>query len=297
MESHSSLSPPSGGDAEGKGGASEAKQSQPDVTLSLSKGDPVIANEPACRNLDEGREREKQSHTNLNLSKDELPNTNSTIESKAVHSPPSGGDAKGRGGIDFPWCLSFLEKRGKELYGQKFKIFEEDHSIIHKLIIYFIGNTTEAQKLGLDLNKGILLTGPVGCGKTTLMNLMRFVPPPERNYIMKSCRDVSFEFIQEGYEIINRYSRMSFNNNHPKIYCFDDLGAEQSLKYYGNECNIMAEILLSRYDIFISQHMLTHITTNFSASEIETAYGIRVRSRMREMFNLISFGLSSDKRS
>jgi hypothetical protein len=199
--------------------------------------------------------------------------------------------------IDFPWCITFLEKRGKELYGQKFKIYEQDHSIIYKLIIYFIGDKPEAEKLGLDLDKGILLTGPVGCGKTTLMNLMRFVPPPERNHIMKSCRDVSFEFIQEGYEVINRYSKMSFNNSHPKIYCFDDLGAEQSLKYYGNECNIIAEIILSRYDQFISQDMLTHITTNLSASEIETAYGSRVRSRMREMFNLIAFGIGKDKRS
>jgi DNA replication protein DnaC len=31
-----------------------------------------------------------------------------------------------------------------------------------------------------------------------------------------------------------------------------------------------------------------HITTNLSASEIENAYGSRVRSRMREMFNLIA---------
>jgi hypothetical protein len=250
MESHSSVI------------ASAAKQSQPDVTLSLSKGDPIIANEQ-------------------------------TVNQSA---PPTNNDQQTT--IDFPWCLNFLEKRGKELYGQKFKIHEQDHSIIYKLIIYFIGNKPEAEKIGLDLDKGILLTGPVGCGKTTLMNLMRFVPPPERNHIMKSCRDVSFEFIQEGYEVINRYSRLSFNNNHPKIYCFDDLGAEQSLKYYGNECNIMAEILLSRYDQFISQDMLTHITTNLSASEIENAYGSRVRSRMREMFNLLHFERSvTDKRS
>lgn len=203
----------------------------------------------------------------------------------------------GIGGEGFKWCVSFLEKRGKELYGEKFRIYEEDHEVLFKLIIYFVGDKLNAEKLGVVLTKGILVTGPIGCGKTSLMNLMRFVPPPERNHIMKSCRDVSFEFIQEGYEVIWRYSRLSFNNNHPKIYCFDDLGTEQSLKYFGNECNVMGEILLSRYEYFITQKMITHVTTNLSASDLESSYGNRIRSRLREMFNLISFGTSKDKRS
>lgn len=173
----------------------------------------------------------------------------------------------------------------------------EDHPIIFKLLVYFIADKPLAQEQGIDLDKGILLTGPIGCGKTSLMNLMRFIPQPERNHVMKTSRDVSFEFIQEGYEVVWRYSRMSFTNNHPRIYCFDDLGAEQSLKYYGNECNVMAEILLSRYDLFISNDMITHATTNLSASEIEAVYGSRVRSRLREMFNLVSFKrTSNDKR-
>jgi energy-coupling factor transporter ATP-binding protein EcfA2 len=201
----------------------------------------------------------------------------------------------GMEGEGFRWCLSFLQKRGKELYGDKFKICEEDYRIIFKLIVYFLNDKEYAEKLDLDLQKGILLTGPIGCGKTSLMNLMRFVPPPERNHIIKSCRDVSFEFIQEGYEVIWRYSKLSFNNSHPKIYCFDDLGAEQNLKYYGNECNVMCEILLSRYDLFVAQNMLTHVTTNLSATELEVIYGNRVRSRLREMFNLIFFK-SNDKR-
>lgn len=202
------------------------------------------------------------------------------------------GGIKGEG---FLWCLSFLEKRGKELYGEKFKIHEDDHEIIFKLIVYFLNDEANAKQFDLDLQKGILLTGPIGCGKTSLMNLMKFVPKRERNHIIKSCRDISFEFIQEGYEIIWRYSRMSFNDNHPKIYCFDDLGAEQSLRYYGNECNVMGEILLSRYDLYISQGMITHITTNLSASELENLYGNRIRSRMREMFNLI-VSSANDKR-
>lgn len=198
--------------------------------------------------------------------------------------------------LDFNWCLSFFEKRGKELYGQKFKIWKEDHNIIYKLLIYFLQDEVEAKRLGIELHKGILLSGPIGCGKTSLMNLMRFVPPPERNHIMKPCRDVSFEFIQDGYEIIWRYSRMSFNNGHPKVYCFDDLGTEQNLKYFGNECNVLGEILLSRYEYFSSQKMITHLTTNLSAVEIENSYGNRIRSRLREMMNLISFDKSADKR-
>jgi len=59
----------------------------------------------------------------------------------------------------------------------------------------------------------------------------------------------------------------------------------------------MAEILLSRYDLFVSRQMQTHLTTNLSSSEIEELYGTRVRSRLREMFNLIAFSESAkDKR-
>ena len=59
----------------------------------------------------------------------------------------------------------------------------------------------------------------------------------------------------------------------------------------------MAEILLSRYDLFTSKRLQTHITTNLSASEIENFYGKRVRSRMREMFNLIAYNKTiKDKR-
>jgi DNA replication protein DnaC len=60
----------------------------------------------------------------------------------------------------------------------------------------------------------------------------------------------------------------------------------------------MAEILLTRYDLFVSKKLITHLTTNLSASEIEEMYGNRIRSRMREQFNLIAFNNDSlDKRS
>ncbi len=193
-------------------------------------------------------------------------------------------------------ATSFIEKRGKELFPD-FKLYDEDKPILQKLLCYFLQDDNRAAELGLNLNKGILLTGPIGCGKSSLIYLMRFMQPQERRFIIKSCRDVSFEFIQNGYEVIHRYSHRSFYNHEPQTYCFDDLGTENNLKFFGNECNIMAEILLSRYDLFVSRNLITHLTTNLSASEIETAYGNRVRSRMRELFNLIAFDKTTkDKR-
>lgn len=199
--------------------------------------------------------------------------------------------------IDFDWCVKFFEKRGQEMYGPNFRIIPDDHEIIYKLVVYFLGHEGESKRLGLDLRKGIMLTGPIGCGKTSLMSLMRLVPSKERNFTMKTARDISFEFIQEGYDVINRYSKLSFTGAGPRIYCFDDLGAEQNLKYYGNSCNVMGEILLSRYDMLHTQSMTSHVTTNLGAAEIERIYGLRVRSRMREMFNVISTRADSmDKR-
>jgi DNA replication protein DnaC len=193
--------------------------------------------------------------------------------------------------------IAWLEKKGIELYGKKFKILETDHEIIYKLIAYFLKDEQACYQFNIDLEKGILLSGPIGCGKTSLMNLMKYLTATEHKFFVKPCRDISFEFIQDGYQIIHKYSIGKLYQSEPRTYCFDDLGTENNLKYFGNECNVMAEILLSRYDLFISKKLFTHITTNLSATEIETHYGNRVRSRLRQMVNLIAYDKSTpDKR-
>ena len=199
---------------------------------------------------------------------------------------------------DFKTSIRFLEARGKILFGRHFKIHKEDYELLYKLVTYFIEDQRVATKLEIDLNKGILLSGPVGCGKTTLMRLLPHLVPHKRHYqsTLMPCRNIVFGFNNLGYKIIEDYADT-------KAYCFDDLGVESIGRHYGKDCNVMGEILITRYEVIMNQklshraQLRCHITTNLNSLEIEERYGERVRSRMREMFNLISFDEnSSDKR-
>ena len=195
--------------------------------------------------------------------------------------------------IQFDQCISFLERSGKVTFGNEFKIRPVDYKIIFQLLVYFYYDLDNAERLGINLKKGILLSGPIGCGKTSLMYLMRFLLAKDEQFSVVSTRDIRLEFLRDGFQVVEKYSSKSFlvgqDVIRPKAYCFDDLGLEGDLSYYGNETNVMSDILLGRYPLFIHHRMKTHATTNLSTDEIEEVYGNRVRSRMREMFNLIAF--------
>ncbi len=191
---------------------------------------------------------------------------------------------------DFEMMLAYLNTKGRLLFGEKFEIIEEDREIVFKLCNYFIRDETNCKRFDIDINKGILLSGPVGCGKTSLMKLLRYIVPHQKPYKMIPARNIVFGFNHLGYKTIEDYG----NSNY---FCFDDLGVEPIGRHYGKDCNVMGEILLSRYDLFLEYHIKTHATTNLNAQELEARYGSRVRSRMRELFNLIAFDkVSEDKR-
>jgi hypothetical protein len=57
-----------------------------------------------------------------------------------------------------------MEERGKILFGNHFAITSTDLELIYKLLVYAIGDQENAANHGINLRKGILLTGPIGCG-------------------------------------------------------------------------------------------------------------------------------------
>jgi energy-coupling factor transporter ATP-binding protein EcfA2 len=192
---------------------------------------------------------------------------------------------------DFDKILVYLNAKGKLLFGDAFKLFEEDRDILFRLCNHMIRDEANCKKLDMDVRKGILLTGPVGCGKTSLMKLVRYIVPHQKPYKMMPSRNIVFGFNHIGYKTIEDFGD-------GQCFCFDDLGVEPMGRHYGKDCNVMGEVLLSRYDLFLNYSIKTHATTNLNAQELEERYGIRVRSRMRELFNLVAFDNGSkDKRT
>ena len=78
---------------------------------------------------------------------------------------------------DFDKMLVYLDVKRKLLFGQQFKIYKEDRDILYKLCLYFIQDRTSCAAFGIDIDKGILLSGPVGCGKTSLIKLLKHLVP------------------------------------------------------------------------------------------------------------------------
>lgn len=183
-----------------------------------------------------------------------------------------------------------------------FEIDSSNIEIFRMLCLYF-SNDPEFEKThhNFALRKGIILAGPVGCGKTTLLNL--FKRNTVNSFNVHSCREIAGEYTATkdgGYEVIEYYSNLSpvaygtyFDQTHIGT-CFDDLGTESAKKHFGNQVNIMEDIILARYDRGIRNK--THFTTNLSADEIEEMYGQRVKSRLREVCNFMTFETQSTDR-
>ena len=94
---------------------------------------------------------------------------------------------------DFEKTLEYLLKIAKLKFGSNFEFDPSDNAILYAIAVHSVRDVNNSKSLGIDLNKGILLIGPVGCGKTSLMTLFSEIALPNCDYKVKSTRDIATE--------------------------------------------------------------------------------------------------------
>lgn len=186
----------------------------------------------------------------------------------------------------YAWILT----RGREAI-KGFKLGDKEKDLYITLCQYFTGDKAFEEN-GYSLDKGLWLYGGVGCGKTELMKLFR-ENPVENFGVVESIKIADMYKDKEiGVQVIENYSRA-------KSICFDDIGTEiesGESSNFGNRKNVIGEIILRHYAINDEKKFRYHFTTNLNAEQVGQLYGPRVRSRIREMCNIISLQGIEDKR-
>lgn len=143
-------------------------------------------------------------------------------------------------------------------------------------VIDFITEQPAFEEAGYSLNKGLLVRGVSGVGKTFVFKALKDNP-------LKPIDIYNMLEIEEDLKQTGTFSP-SF---HKPIVLIDDVGTETvPVKHFGTEINWF-KTFIER--IYLTPVMFKRIvvTTNISFAEMEERYSARVRSRMREMFNVI----------
>ena len=177
-------------------------------------------------------------------------------------------------------AYQYIVERGRELCrrrGAEFVIDKYNQNLLIDMAYYF----GRDEKFSGDLNKGILLQGEFGVGKSFpfICAAGMFSPVAFEQDMMKSSNQLINLFQQDGAEAVAKY--------HEKVFVLDEICEIHDANHFGNKVNVIQQLIELRYDLFVRTGTVTHGTTNFVTGEqIEQHFGGRVRSRMREMFNV-----------
>lgn len=195
---------------------------------------------------------------------------------------------------------------------ERIEKYEINSELFNTLIAYFRNENSK-----FNHKKGLLITGTVGSGKTSLMQIfsdwisevsirlfkngdMSDEQIAKDNLLVRKqfrivpIRKMERDYNVSGYEGIDYYgfntktNKFGIKEDKPKHICIDDVGTEREIvKNYANGINIFSELILDRYTLWRDYGIYTHITTNLPLAKIEERYDSRVFSRITEMFEVV----------
>lgn len=143
---------------------------------------------------------------------------------------------------------------------------------------------------GWHIDRGLLISGPVGAGKDELFRLLRkyisYLGSPY-GYGSKVVWEFAKPFMKDGYDCFNEQTG---NIYYEELALTDEATGQPTrefVNHFGTKILIGSEIINVRYNVFKNYGYQTHFSTNLNEDELEKVYGKRCMSRLYEMCNFM----------
>jgi hypothetical protein len=165
----------------------------------------------------------------------------------------------------------------KHIYGKNLILNEHNKHLITTICFFLSNDERFETELGYSFDKGLLVRGISGLGKTFLFNCVK---DNELSPItIYSMIELTETVRAEGYLELPLTTGITY---------LDDVGTEEhNVNHYGTKINFFKNFI-EKYYLNNAVYNRLIISTNNSFTELETKYGFRVRSRVKDMFNIIN---------
>ena len=159
-------------------------------------------------------------------------------------------------------------------------VVDEHNGKVLRYLLYYFNVCPLAEKVfpdaGFKLHKNIMLQGPTGTGKTTLMQI--FSEYLRRNNNPRLFYNVSVTMMVNYFSIHNNIDRFTYNEYEGKGFkiqpyhlCLNDIGVENRPFYGIDTKTIVSDFLPARNEIWANgefDRRFAHLTTNLTTDQL-----------------------------
>jgi broad-specificity NMP kinase len=162
-----------------------------------------------------------------------------------------------------------------------------------KICASFTQDEKALKQFGMRMNRGVLICGAPGQGKTHILNLLRQLKANfnrESSFGMIDTLTIAHDYEKFGSEAIKSYSYKRNYKNNLMDYAYDDILAEREVRHYGGQdILVMPEVIFIRERLMNAEGILTHFTTNLRSEMIKEVYKERAFDRILQMCDPVVF--------